>query len=82
MKMESEYYKKVKVFMEGIPAGNKLEVNKFCKTETMQLFIDTIKQIMNETWYEFGWEFTFSNDYTQLTRITAEDKQFLMSKKK
>lgn len=70
--MNDRYYDKVKIFLYKIPQGSCIEVLKVCKKENTAKFIETARIVLEQNWSVWGWQFSFSNDYTRIKRIDVD----------
>jgi hypothetical protein len=57
---------KVFKFLQNAKPGSRYIIDNICKEETKQLFIEFVKEYMDMTPWQGGWE--FSNDYKILKR--------------
>lgn len=62
-----EYKQKIYKFLQDAETGKTFTIDRICVTENQPRFIEIVKQYMNETPWQGGWE--FNTDYTKLKRI-------------
>lgn len=69
MNLLSDYELKVIKFLDGLKIGDTCEVDKWCKPETKEQFISTIKLYIDT----YG-RIEFNSDYTKFKRVMTYDE--------
>lgn len=71
-----------KSFMLQMLSGQRFDLSKMKNEDDMKTFKDMCIEIIQENWFNFGWQFEFNKDYSILRRITTEKWNVLIVSQK
>lgn len=71
-----------KSFMLQMLSGQSFYLTKMKNEDDMKTFKDMCIEIIQENWFNFGWQFEFNKDYSILRRITTEKWNVLIVSQK